>query len=285
MYGVKDGQKSSDQLRVLGLTRAEEKVLDALLKGGTMSVTALSRFSRVPRTTIHAVLDRLHSRGLVRHVDSTYRSLWRVVGRSKLQNRLASGITYFDEHLSAQEISEKIGVNVSEKTQFLTFQGLDSLLKVYLWFFLNHHGQRLRGIQSNLSSETIVKKLGAEKTAQINDVVKTSRIIVEAILPESVVNLYRNIATKDLGLLKTVEGRTTAVHLVPDALLQFNADLLLGRDTAIFANWDEEVLVLIRNPEFTKMISNLYDLMAQMGKSFDQNAFVRGLVEESRKSV
>jgi len=275
----------NEELQVLDLTPAEEKTLQVLLEGKTLSVSAIARTATLPRMTVHACLQRLHGRGLVRHEGTGYRSLWRIVGREKLQRKLWEGLTYLDNKLSKAELSERIGVKISETTEFFAFQGVDNILKLYQWFFLNHFGQRVRGIQPNPSSKTILEKLNPQKVAQINASVKQNRLIIEAILPESVKEIYRAMAAKDPSLLSTVAGRTTAVHLVPDPLLQFNADMILGPRIAIFANWAEEVAVLIRNPEFIKLLSNLYDLLAQTGKSFDQNAFVAKLIEEQGKTV
>ena len=272
----------NDELHVLNLTVAEEKTLQVLLEGRTLSVSALAREAILPRMTVRACLLRLHKRGLVRHEGTGYRSLWKIVGRDKLQRRLWEGLTYLDSKLSRAELSERIGVKISETTEFFAFQGVDNILKLYQWFFLNHFGARVRGVQPNLSSKTILEKLGPQKVAQINDSVKQNRLIVEAILPQSVTEMYRSM---DAELLAGVAGRTTAVYLVPDSLLQFNSDMILGPKIAIFANWQEEVAILIRNPEFLKVLSTLYDLLAQTGKSFDQNAFVAELIEEHQKSM
>ena len=274
----------TEELRTLDLTHAEEKTLQVLLAGKTLSISALAREAILPRMTVKACLDRLHRRGLVRHVGTGYRSLWKIAGREKLQNQLWEGISYLDSKLSKAELSERLGVKISESTEFFAFQGVDNIQKLYLWFFLNHFGQRVRGIQPNLSSRTIMEKLGAEKVTQINDSVRQNRLIIEAILPESVKEAYRSMVD-DPELLSSVCGRTTAVYLVPDSLLQFNADMILGNNIAIFANWQEEVAVLMRNPEFLKILNVLYDLLAQVGKSFDQNAYVASLIEQHQKSV
>lgn len=274
----------NEELQVLNLTPAEEKTLQALLQGKTLSISALAREAILPRMTVRACLLRLHKRGLVRHEGSGYRSLWKIVNREKLQKRLWEGLTYLDSKLSKAELSERIGVKISETTEFFAFQGVDNILKLYQWFFLNHFGQRVRGIQPTQSSQSILKKLNPQKVAQINDSVKQNRLIINAILPESIKEVYRSLASNP-ELLSSISGRTTAVHLVPDPLLQFNADMILGAKIAIFANWEEEVAVLIRNPEFVKLLSNLYELLAQVGKTFDQNEFVAKLVEDQKKTL
>lgn len=274
----------NEDLRILDLTSAEEKSLQGLLEGKTVSVSVLAREIGLPRMTVRACLERLHKRGLVRHEDTGYRSLWRIVGREKLQKRLFEGLTYLDSRLSKAELSEQVGIKIAEATEFFAFQGLDNMLKLYTWFFLNHFGERVRGIQPNFSSEMITKKLGAEKMAQINDSVKRNRLTIDAILPESVKEVYRSL-THDPALLFLVAGRTTTVNLVPDSLLQFNADIVLGRNIAIFSDWEKEIVILIRNHEFLKMLSNLYDLLAKVGKSFDQNAFAQSLIEGHEESM
>lgn len=274
----------SEDLKVLDLTPAEEKTLQVLLGGKTLSVSALAREAILPRMTVRACLDRLHKRGLVRHEGTTYRSLWKIVGREKLKRRLWEGLTYLDSKLSRAELSERIGVQISETTEFFVFKGVDSIQKLYLWFFLNHFGMQVRAIQAHFYSETVIRKLGCEKMSHINDSIKQNRLIFQAVLPEGVKDIYESIA-HDPSLLTSIVGMNAATHLVPDSLFQFKSDLILSSKIGIFANWNEEIAVLIRNHDFTKVLAVFYDLFISQGVAFDQDAYVTRLIEQQHKSV
>lgn len=268
-----------DSLSLFDFTEAEESIVNTLLEKGPQSVSSLGRIADIPRTTAYSVLKRLQERGMVRRQSRSYASVWNIVSSTKLKKRMASGLEYLDRELTVEQLEAELHVKVSETVEFFVFNGVDAMFHVYQWMMINHFNQRVCGIQPRASMETILAKLHPEKVAQLNDVVKDNKVIMDAVLPESIQEYYRTILLGQPRLAKSIEGRTAAVHLVPDAILPFNADLLVGRNTALLANWDEEALVLIKNASMVLLLRCLFEMLQHEGRSFDHNAFVRSLIE------
>lgn len=272
---------SPDPLQVFDFTEAEEAVIHALVEHGDQSVSKLARMARLPRTTTYSVLKRLKERGIVRRKSKGYRSVWGLVAPPKLKKRVVTGLEHIDRDLTVGQLEEELGVKVPETAEFFVFRGIENMLQVYQWMVLNHFNQRVLGIQTRSSMESINAKLHPEKVAQLNDIVKDSKVIVDAILPESIQEIYRKLFAGKQRLAKSVEGRTMAAHLVSDKLLSFNSDLLIGNDVALLANWDEEALVLIRNADMVALLRCLFETFREIGKTFDHNALVRSIIAEA----
>ncbi|MDA4126241.1 MAG: helix-turn-helix domain-containing protein [Thaumarchaeota archaeon] len=58
-------ERASDSLVALGLTGSEVKAYVALLKGGTMTASEVSRAARIPYSKVYNALESLHKRGWV----------------------------------------------------------------------------------------------------------------------------------------------------------------------------------------------------------------------------
>jgi len=274
---------SEEELAIFGLTSAEAKIALGLIELGPTGVSKLSRETRLPHTTVHSAVRRLREQGLVRRVSKGYRSVWKVVRVESIRKKLNIALKPLEGDVTRETLGESLGVKVPETTEFFVFRGIDSLLRVYQWFFLNHRNDCVCGIQTAHSSESIYKKLNYETVAQLNDAVKTNKIIMDAILPESIMSFYRQNVAQNRRLASSIEGRTTSVHLIPDKLLSFNADMVIARDTAFLANWEEETLILIKNPDFITLLQNMFEFLKQAGTPFDQNAYMRQLINDAER--
>jgi sugar-specific transcriptional regulator TrmB len=63
--GLSLSERASTSLEALGLTGSEVKAYVALLKGGTMTASDVSREARIPYSKVYDALESLHRRGLV----------------------------------------------------------------------------------------------------------------------------------------------------------------------------------------------------------------------------
>jgi sugar-specific transcriptional regulator TrmB len=64
-YGMSVSERASAAMEALGLTGSEVKAYVALLKGGTMTASEVSRQARIPYSKVYDALESLHERGWV----------------------------------------------------------------------------------------------------------------------------------------------------------------------------------------------------------------------------
>ena len=57
------GERAETALEELGLTGSEVKAYVALLKGGTMTASDVSREARIPYSKVYDALESLHNKG------------------------------------------------------------------------------------------------------------------------------------------------------------------------------------------------------------------------------
>ena len=275
---------SEEELGIFGLSSAETKIIIGLIEQGPTGVSKLSRETGISHTTIHSALRRLRSQGLVNRVSKGYASVWDVVNVDKIRKRLNRALEPLEADVSRENVNKKLEFEPSNVKEFFTFQGVEALLKVYQWFFLNHRNNRVCGIQTTHSAETLYTKIAPELIAQINAVVNDNRVVVDAIMADSVKAFYERHMPQNRYIVRSMESRMASVHIIPDLFMDFNADMIISHDTAFIANWESETLILIKNPDLIKLLKNLFEFLRYAGKLFDQKDFIHKLIEEKRES-
>lgn len=179
-------------------------------------------------------------------------------------------------HASANA-ERQLRLKVSRETEFVVYVGWRNMVHVYEREIAVHPRERLLVIQSTQSARTALHKAGESGFEPINRAIKENKLIVETIISRSMFSLYHEHGR---AWLQSMEGRMSAVRVVPDTVLDFSAELALFRNIALFTNWEEEVLILIKNRDLLAMIKHLYTLLYETGETVDQNEYIRKLIRE-----
>jgi len=271
--------QTRDEWEILDFSEPEAKVVHALREKGPLSVSALARVAKLPRSTANYALRQLSERRLVRRVSKGYASVWRLVKPKKLERELEEAAEAFGIVDEKERIQEEAGVRVSETSEMLIYRGAQHILKVYANIFLHSGAKRVRAVQTASAAEEWMKRVTLPVTSELNEVIKKSGVIVEAVLPEDITDVYRRFAHHDSTWARSFEGRTQAIRLVPQEWLSGKAEFFIFGDRVVLTNWQDETLMLVRDEHMVSFLKSLYTFMYEAGKPFDQNAFIRSLME------
>lgn len=261
---------SEEELAIFGLTEAEARVVIGLNELGPTRVSRLSRKVGIPHTTIHAALRRLKEQGLVRRVSRGYSSVWKVVSPEKIQKAFHRAFEPLGGDVTRENLEKNLGIEVAESPDFFVFKGVAALLKMYQWFFLNHRATVVRNIQTSRSLAAMQQKLDAETMAQLCDIPRTNRVSVDAVLGEEMEGLFRENIVQNNVFFKSILERNNSTTLLPGSFLTSNVDILMAKDTGFIANWENETLILIKNPDFTDFLYSLFGFLHHAGRLFDR---------------
>jgi hypothetical protein len=66
---------------------------------------------------------------------------------------------------------------------------------------------------------------------------------------------------------------------VPKEWINFNAEIIIFRETVLFITWQEEVAVKITNPDMLGIVKKLFEFAQTVGRRVDQNKLVREFLE------
>ena len=276
----------NEDWNVLDLTDSESKILWALIENGTMSVSKISRLAQVARTTVGSALKRLQDRKLVRRVSSKgHISLWRVARLDKVKNELLEVVAPFNRDsvkVKGQEIAGEImgGID-AEEVGIKVFRGKQQILSAYEQILNLSKTERVWVIQGNKSA---VRALNDFDKGYIQEFVKSfkkHKIIMEAVNGECVKELLRQT---DKKTLKASFGRMIVSSLLHDKYMDFDVDLFIIRDSVMFFDMKNEIVVIIMNKPIVEMLKSISMFLKENGKKFDVNEYINSILEGNCKT-
>lgn len=272
----------SEDWNVLDLTDAESKILWALIENGTMSVSKTSRIAQVARTTVGSALKRLQDRKLVRKVSSKgHISLWKAVRSDKAKNELLEVVVPFDRGSVESKGQEIVGGINAEGVGITVFRGKQQILRAYEQVLNLSKAEHVWIIQGNKSAERALNGFDKGYIQEFVESFKKRKIIMEAVNGERVKELFRQM---DKKTLEASFGRMIISSLLPDKCMNFDVDLFIIRDSAMFFDMENEIIVVIRNQPIVGMLKSVSIFLKESGKKFNVNEYIEEILESNMKA-
>ena len=267
----------SEDWEVLDLTDAESKVLWALIEHGTMSVSKTARLSSVARTTVDAALRRLQARKLVRRVSSKgHVSLWKAVRIDKAKNELLEAAEQFDRGYAKAEEQELVGGIDAEEVGITVFRGKKQIMRAYEQMLNLSKTERVWFIQGNRSAKSVLDGFDKGYIQNFTKEFKKRRVIMEGVSGESV---QRMLAGTDKKTLEASFGRMIISTLLPDKYMDFDVDLLVIRDSVMFFDMRNEIVVIIKNKPIVEMLESVSMFLKENGIVFNINEYIKVIID------
>lgn len=267
---------------ILGLTPAEAKVLLALGKHNTLSVSEIARHARVPRTTVTSALRRLKKRRLVRHLASGHKSFWKASRSEKIKRELEEALVPFEKETQRLQKNEIIGGIDSREIGISVFRGEKQMRRAYEQMLRLSKAERVLFIQGNVSAEKALKTIDSGYISEFHKKFKKSGIIMEGVSGKSVLELFKNI---DIPFLQSHLGRLVVGTLVPDDYMSFDLDLMVMRDMVVSVDVSAKLVVMIRYPKLVNVLSGMAQFLKDRGSRIDFNAHIKQLIEQKEKTA
>ncbi|MFH0852354.1 MAG: helix-turn-helix domain-containing protein [bacterium] len=258
-------------IKFLGISAAEQKILNILEQNGHCLVSGIARKTKIPRTTVHFLLKKLARRGLTSPIKIVNHKEWQMAGREEILGDIKNLLVGFEkpgETLGRVE-TETLGVEI--------FRGKNKLQECYEKMFEAGKGNRVFIIQGNGSAEVVMKKLDKEFIYDFHKEFKKRDIIMEGVIGERVLELLKDLNLEELN---SHYGRLIVAYAAPDEYLNFNFDVALFKNIAILVNIVEEYAMVIRNGSLVGMLKNFLKILIGNSRKVDLNAHIKKLIEE-----
>ena len=261
-----------ENLRLLGLSRKEEKVLSGLQSENNTPL-ALLRSTKISRTTIYATLENLKRRGLVISRIANGKKTWALADERKIEAVL------YDVKRSLLKISEgREEVYGRSDSMVVVHRGVDAVKKVLGNMMAIHKNERFYAFQGNEASLNWDKIFNIEETNKFNREVKKNYIITEIIIPENFFEEHAQKSGIDWG--KSFEGRPIRGNVIDRTYFQHAGHLWVFKDSLYLMALNEEIVIEIRNSEIKKMILALFRFVQENSRTIDANEVLRKLMEQ-----
>jgi DNA-binding transcriptional ArsR family regulator len=197
----------------LGLKREEKLILSVIAKRGSLSVSEISRKTKIPRTTIYNYIKPLSVRGLV----TTEKK-----GRENLI------VPKYNHNNFWSQSSEEFNIS-----------GGEDFIKIYTLIQKNKNLTRIRWIQPAGVLKIITEKYSIGEIIQVNNMIKKSEAVIECILDEDYYQtLQKSLSDNGFNrITNSLYGRPYEAYLIKkDVLDPYTEILLLGKGVIIL-NW------------------------------------------------
>jgi DNA-binding MarR family transcriptional regulator len=262
----------AESLKLLGLSKKEQKVLTALQAGSDTPVK-LSKVTDVSRTAIYAILQNLKKRGLVASHTTKGKKRFALASEREVEETLYAAKRTL---LNIPEGREE--VRGLSDAMVVVHRGKDSIKKLMNHLFFEHKHERFLGFQGGVSTIGWDTMFTVEETNAINRAIKKNGMIVESIVSEG----WFEQQTQLLGTAwaKDYEGRATKVNELDPSYFAHGGQLWIFNDAMYLFALKEEIVIEIKNSEMQRMMLAIFHFMQENSRTTDANDLLRSIIAE-----
>jgi DNA-binding Lrp family transcriptional regulator len=262
-------------LKLLGLSKKEEKVL-AALQSGADTPLLLARATRVSRTAVYAILQNLKKRGLTHTHIMSGKKHWGLASEREIEETL-----YAAKRALLKIPAGREEVHGLSDSTVIIHRGAEAIKKLIHGILADNKNQRFYGFQGDAAAINWNKTFTLEDTNRFNRAIKENSIIVDAILPDG----WFERQTRELGVgwAKDFEGRTTRVNIIDQEYFRHGGQVFIFKQSIYLMALGEEIVIEIRNSEIQKMLLSFFKFIEDNSRVIDANELLRGLIAEGER--
>lgn len=251
---------SSDERKLLGLTKRELLILKALEKLEGASMQELAEYLKLPRTSIYWPLTQMYGRNIV---------AYELAGKRKRWHSRVGELTF----------RRRLGALESVAGDMRIVEGVENIQALYLAAIDLHQTERVLILEGNLAVHTVARKMGIPFMLTWHAEAKKRKIILESIVGEDTVaaidagKIHRDVI-QSLAQIELWIG-----YVVPDSFIHTDVALVLFRDVAIVVDWDTGRAIVINTPETVRLIRSFAEGFKEIGRKIDIAGRVRSMAK------
>lgn len=276
--------KLSDNERVLayvfGLTLREVRVFQTVQKNPVgISVSEVSRKTKISRTTVGYILRGLAKRKLIGRSGTIARPLYSALTVDEMDDKLdCLRTSWLPAGKGSHQPLRAISTHVGGVALYALWQEISSL-PMYT---------RVRGIQPDasfvLALEHIHGQVPHEEIIEINRAIGRRKIIMEMVVHEQSVDSIAEVLKKQgespLPFLETFRQRPADSAKLPEDFLNIPVEMYIFNDVAIIMYWPEEYAVRIKNQAIADFLRGMFEAVKYLSDRYNQNEKVAKKIVE-----
>lgn len=267
--------KIENNLKILGLSKKEEKVLVAII-AGLNTPLLISNNTKVTRPAVYEILKKLKTRGITATKIVNGKKYWHLVNKDEIDQSLYDTKKFL---LSITEGAEEVK-GVSDGT-VVVHRGKEAVFKVIHNIVSTKSNERLVVIQGNASQQGWNKIMSAEKINEFNNTLRKNEIITEAILPQ---NWFED-HIKDLGdkeglkWAKDFSGRAYATYEIGKEYFNHAGQIFIFNNSLYLMSMNEELIIEVKNSELQKMIKQIFNFIENNANKVNVNDRIEKIIK------
>jgi Sugar-specific transcriptional regulator TrmB len=267
---------TTETLKLLGLSKKEEKVLVALQNGADTPLL-LARATRVSRTAIYAILQNLKKRGLAQTRIVSGKKHWTLAPERELEETL-----YAAKRALLKIPSGREEVHGLSDSTIIIHRGQESIRKVLGELLFAHKNERFYALAGDSAAAFWNNMFPLQETNRFNRALKKNNIIAEMVLQDGLLERQ----TRELGVswAKDFEGRTARANAIDAEYFAHGGQVFIFKQSIYLMALGEELVIEIRNSEIQKMLLSFFKFIEDNSRVIDANALLRNIIAEMETS-
>lgn len=269
--------ETSVALKLLGLTKKEQRVLLALQKGADTPVK-LARETDVSRTAVYAILQNLRKRGIASSHITQGKKRFALAGEREIEE------TLYEAKRALLIIPEgREEVHGLSDSMVVVHRGQESIRKVLGELLLEHKNERFYGLVGDAAAVYWNAMFPLDVTNRFNRALKANGIIAETIVQEGLLERQ----TRELGVswAKDFEGRTTRVNVIDAEYFAHGGQIFIFKQSIYLMALGEELVIEIRNSEMQRMLLMFFKFIQDNSQLIDANELLRKVIAEAEAEI
>lgn len=266
-------------LELIGLRKREIQVLTTLHIFGPLSITQLGLRSKLSRTTVDAIVRRLHQRGFVRRVPKGKRHLWKATDVLKVKNRTDTAFDAIQKEIDPSFMGPVLESIDAKDVGICVFRGKKQIWAANYQYF-ESEDKRLRVIQGRGFVRSFMGSMfEREYELTLQRKLQRSDTVVELVTHEGALEEVTIALKGDHQYLKQVFETAFIYQVVPKELVPFNAEVLILNDQVRILMPAEVLLVVIRHSHIVALYKAYFELLKGSARQINTHDFLQELLE------
>lgn len=274
-----------EQALLLGLTPQETTILEAIATctrlGTPANFTTLAKRTKLARSSVTLILERLKKRGWVVSSTQGKRLRWDLASSERLTRILErlAGSQYTDAFVfSGSGCGDYLRLKCGTYGDVIIHRGQDQLCTVYEKIANSKRNTRIQALQPLRQLQALAKKIPPELNLEINERIVKNEQIIDGIIPRD----YYHHLVKEMSktMLKSFEGRSTEMHLLEDIKNPDEVEYHIVDNRLYIINWEDELALETSIPGIVSLKKYYFELQKQHTRHVDQHQLIKRLLEQ-----
>lgn len=259
-----------ESVKLLALSKKENRILNFLNGIQYSTVTDVAIETKIPRTTVHFLLNKLAKRGLVERISVKDHYEWKFLSKIDFSQKLRRLLSSFENKTDILGGVEGRGIGVE------VYSGKERIKEIYKNILKVGSNERVYVIQGNKSAKRALEKIKKEYFFDFHKAFKKKDIIMEGVMGEGTLEIFKRLTTKEL---ESHADRLIIAHIVPDQFIDFDTDIIIYGHYVFIVNFEEEIALFIKNHSIVQALKSLLAFMQANSKKIDINAYIKQIIE------
>lgn len=259
-----------DAVKLLALSKNETKILNLLSGILHSTVTYIALETKISRTTVHFLLNKMAKRELVEKVAVNGHYEWKIFSKTDFSQKLRRLLSGFESKTDILGGIEGQGIGVE------VYRGKEKIKEIYKNILKVGSNERVYVIQGNKSAKRVLEKIEKEYFFDFHKAFKKKDIIMEGVIGESTLGIFKRLTTKEL---ESHADRSVITHIVPDQFVDFDIDIIMYSNYVFIINLEEENTIFIKNISIVQALKSLLAFMQANSRKIDLNAYIKQIIE------